>query len=457
MQDGGICDRMKIVKKGCDRMLDKQPWIFMAPDMMTEWTQCMEEGKDVEKFRVICEEIAKNGTKMENIAREVAEQMGKARRRRDYPYYEPSELAMIVSEKGKKRHQLAPAAPDKDKIRGAWLGRIAGCLLGKPMEGMRRPLLYDVLKTTGNYPMERYVRKAEFTPELEERMGEMWVGRCWADTLDGAAPADDDTNYTVFGLKLVEEYGRDFTAADVMEGWMKYIPYLALCTAERVAYRNAAMGLLPPETATWLNPYREWIGAQIRGDFFGYICPGDPKSAAEMALRDASISHVKNGIYGEMFCTAMTAAAAVTDDIMTIIEAGLDEIPEKCRLRDDVEKVIGWYREGLGREEIIEKIHECWDENTAHGWCHTISNAMIVVMALLTGEGDFGKSVCAAVQAAFDTDCNGATVGSIIGMRNGGIPEEWVAPFGGRLLTSIQDLNDVTVDELVEMTMELME
>lgn len=437
-------------------MLHDQPWIYLAPDMMTEWTQCMEEGLDAEKYRTICEEIAKNGKEMEDLARVTAEEMHCLPVRADYPYDEPSMLGLIAACRGERRHKLTPAAPDEAKLRGAWLGRIAGCLLGKPMEGMRRPLLYDVLKTTGNYPMDRYVRRAEFTPELEERMGKAWVERCWADTIDGKAPVDDDTNYTVFALKLVRNYGWDFTADDVMEGWMKDIPYLALCTAERVAYRNAAMGLLPPYTATHLNPYREWIGAQIRGDFFGYICPGDPKTAAEMALRDASISHVKNGIYGEMFCTAMTAAAAVTDDIMTIIEAGLDEIPAKCRLREDVEKVIGWYREGLGTEEIIEKIHGCWDENTAHGWCHTISNAMIVVMALLTGGGDFGKSVCAAVQAAFDTDCNGATVGSILGMRNGGIPEEWVAPFGGRLLTSIQDFNDVNVDELVKMTMELM-
>lgn len=437
-------------------MLNNQPWIFLAPEMMTEWNQCMEEGLDVEKYRSVCEDIAKNGKDWEALARMTAAQMRSAQVRADYPYDEPSGLEEIRAARPEKRHQLAAAAPDEAKLRGAWLGRIAGCQLGKPMEGMRRPLLHKMLKETGNYPMERYVRKSEFSPELQKELGDLWMNRCWIDTIGGKAPEDDDTNYTVFALKMMQTYGKDFTPADVMEGWMRFIPYLALCTAERVAYRNAAMGMLPPDTATFLNPFREWIGAQIRGDFFGYIHPGDPEAAAELAWRDASISHIKNGIYGEMFCTAMTAAAAVTDDIMTIIEAGLDEIPEKCRLREDVEKVIRWHKDGLTGEEIIEKIHECWDENTSHGWCHTNSNAMIVVMALLTGGGDFSKSICIAVQAAFDTDCNGATVGSILGMRNGGIPDEWVEPFGGRLLTSIQDLNDVTVDELVKQTVELM-
>ena len=154
----------------------------------------------------------------------------------------------------------------------------------------------------------------------------------------------------------------------------------------------------------------------------------------------------------------MVSAAAVCDDIMTVIEAGLDEIPANCRLRHDTELVIAWYREGNTREEIIEKIHGLYDEKTSHGWCHTIPNAMIVTMALLTGEGDFGKSVCAAVQAAFDTDCNGATVGSIVGMLRGydALPKEWFAPFEKGLSTSIQDYNFMTVDDLVKKTVEVM-
>ena len=80
---------------------------------------------------------------------------------------------------------------------------------------------------------------------------------------------------------------------------------------------------------------------------------------------------------------------------------------------------------------------------------------MIVTMALLWGGGDFGKSICLAVQAAYDTDCNGATVGSIVGVLNGasGIDRCWIEPYNERLRTAIMDYSEVTVDELVEKTL----
>ncbi len=435
-----------------------KPKMNYASALLTEWQQCLDEGYDVADFHDLCADVERRGTEWDDIADGITSQMLARPMRADYPYEEPSDYEKLLAARPTKRHMLTPPAADvlEEKLRGAWSGRISGCLLGKPVEGKRIPQFYQILKTTDNYPLHRYMKKSEFSEELIKE-ADIYLDHTWADNIGGIAPVDDDTNYTVFGLRLIEDYGKNFKADDVMSGWHRLIPFADVYTAEDVAYRNGTIGLRAPESAMYRNPYREWIGAQIRGDFFGYINPGDPEAAAAMAFRDASISHIKNGIYVEMFCSAMIAAAAVTDDIMMIIEAGLDEIPAKCRLRADIEKVIAWYGEGLDREAIIAKIHETYDENPLHGWCHVIANAMIVVMALLTGEGDFGKSVCAAVQAAFDTDCNGATVGSIIGMRNGisGIPTYWTEPWGGRLRTSIQGYNNVSLDELVAKTLTL--
>lgn len=174
-----------------------------------------------------------------------------------------------------------------------------------------------------------------------------------------------------------------------------------------------------------------------------------------MAWRDASISHVKNGIYGEMFAAAMIATAAVTDDMTGIVEGGLAEIPYTSRLYEKVAGVLEGYHSGLPREECFARIHAAYDEYTAHGWCHTIPNAMIVAASLLYGDGDFGKSVCMAVETGFDTDCNGATVGSVIGMAEGidEISEEWKAPMHDTLLTSIFGVGTVKISDRVGMTM----
>ena len=440
-------------------MLSNEPWITLGRDIYLEFEQDCLEGLDVEKYRGICEGYRSlDKTELiplENGLEELERAMQNSPRLCGYD--EPSDYGAIkAAARGAGRSELPDGDVLKKRIRGAWLGRMAGCLLGKPVECVLREPLEEGLKSSGNYPLSRYMALSDFPAEIAAKHG-FDKRNFWIDTVHGISPADDDTNYTVLALKIVENYGKDFTAEDVMHGWLRWLPYLSTCTAERVAYRNAAAGLLPPETATFKNPYREWIGAQIRADFYGYINPGNPEKAAEMAFRDASISHVKNGIYGAMFVAAMLAQAAVDDDIMSVIRAGLSVIPEKCRLRDDIGKVIGWYGEGLSAGAITDRIHSAYDEKSQTGWCYTNSNAMIVVMALLTGESDFGRSVCIAVQAAFDTDCNGATVGSIVGMLKGagGIPDAWIAPFGGRLKTAIDGYGEVTADGLTEKTLEI--
>ncbi len=130
----------------------------------------------------------------------------------------------------------------------------------------------------------------------------------------------------------------------------------------------------------------------------------------------------------------------------------MDEIPEKCRLRHNIELVLTWYNDGISEEGAIVEIHEMWDEDDTHDWCHTNNNAMIVVLALLYGEKDFGKSICLALQSAFDTDCNGEIVGLIIGIMLGGnnIPSYWYECYEQKLSTTIEGYNEVSINELVE-------
>ena len=423
-----------------------------------EYTQSIEEGKDISAYRDLFEAVLRmpRGANREKMADVLFDIVLNAKQREGYKYTEPSTLEEIRALR--HEHRALGKMPDEATLRsyihGAWLGRVCGCLLGKPIEGVRTEEFIPMLKASGNYPMHRYIRSTDISDDIINKSQFRFAGRCYVDKVK-CMPVDDDTNYTVMAQEIVKTYGRDFTAFDVSRAWQYYQRREAYCTAERVAFRNFLNGYEPPESAIYKNPYREWIGAQIRGDYFGYINPADPEMAAEMAFRDASISHVKNGIYGEMFVSAMIACAAVSDSIEDIILGGLAQIPYTSRLYEAVEFVLTLYKRGGSVEECMERIHELYDEHTTHGWCHTISNAMIVTMALLWGENDFGKSICLAVQSAFDTDCNGATVGSILGMKNGldSIGEEWSAPVNDTVETTLFGMESVRITECVDITM----
>jgi hypothetical protein len=38
------------------------------------------------------------------------------------------------------------------------------------------------------------------------------------------------------------------------------------------------------------NDFNEWIGAQIRADLHGWVCPGQPALAAELATCDVAVA-----------------------------------------------------------------------------------------------------------------------------------------------------------------------
>ena len=219
-----------------------------------------------------------------------------------------------------------------------------------------------------------------------------------------------------------------------------------------MAYRNFAAGVVPPQSAVYRNPYREWIGAQIRADFFGYANPGDPTRAAEWAWRDACISHVRNGIYGEMWVAAMLAAAFVERDWPTIIRAGLAQVPARCRLAEDVGEVLALHAAGRSYEEATEAVHARWDETNGHHWCHTNSNAQAVALGLLYGGDNYERTITRAVMPGFDTDCNAATCGSLWGAMHGAgaLPPKWTAPLRDRVCTGLAGYQDVSIRALAE-------
>jgi ADP-ribosylglycohydrolase len=442
-------------------------WLTLSETVLIELEQSADEGRDVRGFAdEACQilEAQRAGQLREEDAKILIDKMRSAPIAKDYPYHEPASLEEIRKARPGNRNS-GKAKPDKgalyDKIYGAWLGRCAGCLLGKPIEGWRRDRITGLLKETGNYPVNYYI-SSDIDANIKTRYSiiddKQSHGGCWINNVS-CMPEDDDTNYTILYLKTIENWGRNFTSDNTIESWLLNVPIFHVCTAERVAYHNFVNLIPPPLSGSYYNAYREWIGAQIRADFFGYVSPGDTEQAAEYAWRDARISHTKNGIYGEMFCAAMIARAAVSSDIKDIIISALGEIPEKSRLYEGIKKVIGWHEKGASWEAALDNIHAIYDEANGHHWCHTISNAMVCAAALLWGNGDFEKTVGISICAGFDTDCNGATTGSIIGMMSGAgkIPEKWKNPLNNKVKSGIDGFSLTEISELAERTIKLID
>lgn len=429
-------------------------WEFYPSALMIEYEQAIDEGLEIEEYKEIIEAVSKlpKCDAKKRFGDLIFDIVTNAKVREDYAYTEPSDLDSIKALRQAYTYEKKDGASIEDRIYGAWMGRVCGCMLGKTVEGVRTNNLVPFLKETNNYPMHRYILKSDLNDDILSRYV---INHFFADEIDGM-PVDDDTNYTVLYQELIKAYGRDFSPWDVSRAWLSFQQKGAYCTAERKAYCNFIAGYTPPASAMYQNAYREWIGAQIRADYFGYINPGEPEMAAEMAWRDASVSHVKNGIYGEMFVAAMLAIAAETDNITDIVRGGLAQIPHTSRLYAEIVSVLDGYKNGMSKEDCFKTIHEKYDEHTEHGWCHTIPNAMIVAASLIYGEGDYGKSICMSVETGFDTDCNGATVGSILGMAKGiaSIPEQWTAPIKDKLNTSVFGLGAVKISDRAKLTMD---
>jgi ADP-ribosylglycohydrolase len=341
---------------------------------------------------------------------------------------------------------LPAVKPDLGRIRGAWLGRAAGCVLGKPVENIARDGIRAIAQGTGNWPVSGWFTAEGLDPAVSERYPWNKASRptSLAENIHGI-PEDDDLNFTMLAVVLLERAGRDFDALDVAKAWLDYLPPGRIFTAERVAMRNLLEGVLPPATATRHNPFREWIGARLRVDAFGWAAGGDPAQAARMAWEDARLSHTANGVYAAMFMAAAHAASLWASSPSECAEVGLSVVPARSRLAE----ALRFARELDGEwEERVDALYERYGH---YHWVHAINNTALVATALYTFD-DFSPAICGVVQGGWDTDTNGAAVGSIFGALRP-IEERWSAPLEGRFASSLPGFDGVTLDELVARTL----
>jgi ADP-ribosylglycohydrolase/transcriptional regulator with XRE-family HTH domain len=417
--------------------------------LQLEQQQREEEGYDVTGLRL--EKEALHALPKPRLVK-LCQQLLETPVRVDYPYCEPGSLVAI--------HDARPEGPRAaalvitpaelyDRIYGGWLARVAGCVLGKPIEaGWPKNKVIRYLKLAHAYPLTNYIPRimpllAEF--DLNPEPDGAFLGEIHG------APHDDDTDYTFLALHLLESYGVAFTTAQVATEWMTHLTYFRTYTAERVAYRNLICSIPPEEAASYLNPVREFIGGRIRADLYGFAAPGRPELAAALAYKDVTLSHTKNGVYGAMFWAAMIAWAFVSEDIAEIIGVGLSEIPRSCRLAEAVQDTLAVSREVEDWEVAYDRLLLKYG---AYHPAHTINNTIWCLLALLYGKNDLTQALGIAAECGMDTDCNCANVGALLGVILGGaaLPERWTGPLEDTLATAVSQFRELSISDLAHRT-----
>lgn len=373
-------------------------------------------------------------------------------KRPDWSYDEPEALDAILDALPADPPQTPPAGPElEDRILGGWLGRIAGCNLGKPVEmgdHWTSDHLREYLELAAAWPLRDYIPVLEPMPErfvLRENWPHTTRGR-----VHGSA-RDDDIDYAILGLHLVETYGANLRPAHVATAWLTLLPYLQVYTAERAVYRTLLAGVPADRAARVRNPYREWIGALIRGDAFGWANPGDPRTAARLAYQDASLSHVANGVYGELWAAALTASALTALTVREAFDRSLLSVPPGSRLHEALVGVRDLRDSGASWSSALGEIQRRWGH---YSWVHTVNNAALIAAGLLWGDDDYAATVGLTVQGGWDTDSNGATAGSVAGTVLGAkrLPDHFVAPLEDRTRSALFGFDNAAISDLARRT-----
>jgi ADP-ribosylglycohydrolase len=380
----------------------------------------------------------------------LARQISSTPLRPGWRFVEPNALEEIWQEADPTRALGPIASVDCEAIAPhvevAFCAAVCGCILGKPLEV--KPTLEqirDAAAAVGEWPLRDYISE-----EMLIAMGRRHVS--WTDCVRGRisyAASDDDINYKIAGMMLLERYGVDFTKEDLAELWYQNFPPGWQFGPERTlnvrgalwSMRNHQLRGMPlEEWASVLNPRDEYCGALIRADAYGYACPGHPALAAELAWRDASFSHRRTGIYGTMFVAAAIAAAFVVDEPLEIFRIANQYIPQRSRFADVVQKSIDQVSDASDWIDGYFRVHNKYRE---YDHCRIYQEIGTVINTLRFAES-VGDGICMQVSQGNDTDSFGATCGSILGALMGPerLERRWLEPFNDRILCSVATFHE---------------
>lgn len=307
----------------------------------------------------------------------------------------------------------------RERLYAGWLSQIIGGAMGTAVEGYTTAAIQAAFgEVTG------YVRKPN--------------------------TYNDDITYELAFLKAYEEKADSITEQDIALQWIGLVPMG--WSAEEVALRNIRYGIFPPQSGFFCNPFREWIGAQMRGAICGMLAPGNAKEAARLAWLDGSVSHHNNGIIGEVFNAILVSLSFVKRDMREVLRETISMIPADSEYFSVVNFA---YQTAQANKRWEDAWSICEALVREYNWIHAYPNAAAEVVALYYGNGDFDETMRIIALEGQDVDCNAAQIMTAIGIMIGSnsIPERWKTPIGDELDTYVRGMKKMSISSLADWTL----
>jgi hypothetical protein len=310
-------------------------------------------------------------------------------------------LALLSCKRESLEYRTISGEVLKDKIAGGWAGKMIGVTYGAPTEFRAQAKTF------------------------EDSI--LWV----PDDVIGALWQDDIYVQLTF-LMTMDQYGMDAPAKKFQELFAR--AGYPLWHANVQARKNYFDSIFPPKSGQpEYNLHADDIDFQIEADYIGFMCPGMPQTAGQIADKIGHIMNYGDGIYGGIFVAALYAEAYFDNNISGVIEKALLSIPAES----DYAKTI--------RDVII--LHDQYPDNWRTAWKELESkwgdvdicgagipfnidaklNGAYIVMGLLYGDGDPVKTMEVSARCGQDSDCNPSNAMAVLGVIKGmsGLPSAY--------------------------------
>ncbi len=278
----------------------------------------------------------------------------------------------------------------RDRMKGGWIGQIAGVSWGAPTEFRWRDQIIP-----------------------EDKMPH------WKPSMINDAFGQDDLYVEMTFLRSLEQYGIDvpIRQAGIDFANSRY-PLWCANNAGRTALRK---GIAPPDSGhPQFNKCPNDIDYQIEADYSGLIAPGLPQAAIDLGEKFGRLMNYGDGMYAGQFIGALYAEAFFESDPVKLAEAALKAIPAESQYAEMVRDMVAWFKaDPTDWQKTWQLCQKKYRENpeyqkASNGGIDCKINGAYVLMGLLFGKRDLDQTILISCRSGMDSDCNPSSSAGVL-------------------------------------------